>query len=304
MISQMIVFRRDKSIKFLSMANVLITGTSMGIGLATALELGRAGHRVFATMRSPERSPELGEIVAAEGLPIEISVMDVDSDASVAKGIGGLLERGIEIDVLVNNAGVERLGTVEETPLEAFRTCMETNYFGAIRCIQAVLPGMRARGSGCIVNLSSVAGRIAMGAMSPYGASKWAFEALSEALAQEVKGFGIRVAIIEPGIIDTRMARNLRTSAPSAYPQGKRVAALFIEALKAGNDVSHISTKIREVIESGTWVLRHPAGPDAAPFLGWRASMTDEVFTDYGAQSDADWIAQTAREFGMNVKLD
>ena len=276
----------------------------MGIGMETALELARGGHRVYATMRSPERSPELSAIVAAEGLPLTIHTLDVDSDASVADAIGGIYAGGGEIDVLVNNAGVERLGTVEEAPLDHFRVCMETNYFGVIRCIQAVLPKMRERGSGVIVNVSSVAGKIASGSMGPYTASKFALEALSESLAQEVKSLGIRVAIVEPGIIDTRMARNISSAeTESLYPHGRRWAAMFVEALAAGNGPSFIAKKVREVIENEDWTLRHPAGPDALPFLGWRAAMTDEAWVNFGAQSDEEWLEQVGREFGMTPKL-
>src|SRR5271169_5060761 len=140
---------------------VLITGTSAGIGLATALELGRAGHQVYATMRNPARAPQLGEQVSSEGLPVSILTMDVDSDQSVADCFAALHQRGEQIDVLVNNAGIERHGSVEELPLEDFRATMETNYFGALRCIRQVVPRMRERGSGRIINVSSVAGKIA-----------------------------------------------------------------------------------------------------------------------------------------------
>src|SRR5438445_782606 len=157
--------------------------------------------------------------------------MDVDSDASVTEGIGRIVKEGGPVDVLVNNAGIERTGSVEETPLAEFRAVMETNYFGAIRCIQAVLPAMRGRRSGCIVNVASVAGRIANSPMAAYTASKFALEALSEALAQEAKPFNVRVAIVEPGIIDTAMARRVESAhTPSPYPQERRFAAMFSAA--------------------------------------------------------------------------
>ena len=187
------------------MVTVLITGTSSGIGLATALELGRAGHKVYATMRNPARAPQLGEQASREGLPISILTMDVDSDRSVSDCFAAVYRQDAQIDVLINNAGIERHGSVEELPMEAFRATMETNYFGALRCIRQVLPRMRERGSGCIVNVSSVAGKIASSPLGAYTASKFALEALSEALAQEMKPFGVRVAIVEPGIIDTPM---------------------------------------------------------------------------------------------------
>jgi NAD(P)-dependent dehydrogenase (short-subunit alcohol dehydrogenase family) len=123
----------------------LITGTSTGIGRATAIAFGRAGHEVYATMRNPGRAPELGSIAAKEKLPIRVLPMDVDNDASVAATVAGILGDVGRIDVLVNNAGIAVTRAVEELPLAEFRRVMETNYFGALRCVQAVVPGMRAR---------------------------------------------------------------------------------------------------------------------------------------------------------------
>src|SRR6201989_1338080 len=140
------------------MSSVLITGTSKGIGYETALAFARAGHRVFATMRNPSQS-DLGTVAAKEKLPILVSALDVTSDDSVRNGIAALLAEHGAIDALINNAGTEASGPVEEVPLQVFRAVMETNYFGSIRVIQAVVPGMRKRRSGLIVNLSSVAGR-------------------------------------------------------------------------------------------------------------------------------------------------
>jgi len=285
------------------MSTIVLTGASRGIGLATALALSRAGHVVHATMRNPAASPELAAAAAAEKLPITIHAMDVDSDASVAGTFGAILAQ-TPVDVLVNNAGVERTGSIEETPLEAFRVCMETNYFGALRCTQAVVKHMRERGKGCIVNVTSVAGRLANAPNTAYVASKWAFEALSECLAQEMKPFGVRVVVVEPGIIDTRMAHNIaQMQISKIYPQGRRMAALFEASLSASAPPSLIASKIREVIESGTWQLRHPAGPDAAPFLAWRASMTDEQWIDWNSLSDADWLAAVKKDFGMDLRL-
>jgi NAD(P)-dependent dehydrogenase (short-subunit alcohol dehydrogenase family) len=285
------------------MASVLITGTSTGIGLATALALGRAGHKVYATMRNPSRAPELEERARQEELPIAVSVMDVDSDTSVETAIANIQRDAGPIDVLVNNAGVERNGSVEELPLSDFRAVMETNYFGPLRCIQAVVPEMRQRKSGCIVNVSSVSGRIATSPLAPYTASKFALEALSEALAQEMKTFNVRVAVVEPSIIETPMSRRLGESLdPSPYSQQRRFAHLFAAVLKNPVPPSLVADKIRGIIESGTWQLRHPVGPDAEPYLAWRKSMTDEQWVDLHASDDDTWYQRVERDFGLAVR--
>lgn len=285
------------------MSTVLVTGTSTGIGLATALALGRAGHRVYATMRNPDRAPELAETAAKEGLPVTISRMDVDSDASVADAVAAIRSAAGRIDVLVNNAGIERSGSIEELTFGDFRAVMETNYFGALRCIKALLPEMRERRSGCIINVTSVAGKIASSPMAPYTASKWALEALSEALAQEMKPFNVRVAIVEPGIIDTPMARRIEdTPASTPYRQPRRFAALFAASLKNPASPSLVAQKILEIIDTGTWQLRHPVGPDAIPFLQWRTAMTDEQWVDWGAADDETWYQRVERDFGLDAR--
>jgi NAD(P)-dependent dehydrogenase (short-subunit alcohol dehydrogenase family) len=287
------------------MQSILITGASRGIGLATALILGRNGHKVFATMRDPGRSPQLAEAAEKERLPITISKMDVDSDASVRETIESIQKSHGPIDVLVNNAGVEASGPVEELPLSEFRRMMETNYFGALRCIQAVLPEMRRRRSGCIINITSVAGRVSSAPMTPYSASKFALEALSEGLAQEAKMFNIRVAIVEPGVIDTDMPRKFtrRTGSESSpYPQTDRLTALFATSLENPTPPTVVGEKIREIIESGTWKLRHPVGPDAEGYLHWRTSMTDEQWIEWNASDDETWYENVSRTFGVDAR--
>lgn len=285
------------------MATILVTGASRGLGLATALTLARAGHTVYATMRDPVRSPELAATAAAEGLPIRLSVMDVDSDASVSEGMAAIYREAGEIDVLVNNAGIERSGSIEELPLAEFRAVMETNYFGALRCIKAVVGKMRERGGGCIVNVTSVAGKLSSSPLGPYAASKFALEAVSEALAQELKPFGVRVAIVEPGIIDTDMARSLNFDAPkSLYRQPGRFPHYFAAALRNPTPSSVVGEKVLEIVESGTWKLRHPVGPDAEPTLAWRASLTDEAFIAGNAVDDDTWYAAMEERFGSSIR--
>ena len=285
------------------MSSVLITGTSKGIGFEAALAFGRAGHDVYATMRNPSQSPQLAQAAAREKLRITISTMDVDSDQSVNGGIAQIHKDHGPIDVLVNNAGVERAGSIEEIPLADFRAVMETNYFGAIRCIKALVPHMRQRRSGCIINVTSMAGRIASAPMAPYTASKFALEALSEALAGEMKTFNVRVAIVEPGIIDTAMARRIEDRpSDSPYRQRARFASLFAASLKNPVSPSLVAQKIVEIAESGTWQLRHPIGPNAIPFLRWRSEKTDEEWVDLNASDDETWYASLQRDFGLNTR--
>lgn len=269
------------------MQSVLITGTSEGIGYETALAFSRAGYRVHATMRNPSNSPGLSEIAAQENLPISVTAMDVDSDASVKAGIAAIQTQHGPVDVLVNNAGIESFGSIEELSIEDFRAVMETNYFGALRCIKSLVPQMRERRAGTIINVSSVAGTFSYPPGTPYCASKWALEALSEGLACEMKAFGVRVALVEPGIIDTSMAQRISRNGDSAYPHAARIAARFTETLTtAPVPPSIVAQKILDIAESGAWQLRHPVGPDALPLIAWRKGMTDEQWVDLHSADD------------------
>jgi len=208
--------------------------------------------------RHLKKGKAAAEELRKDGIDAHAIAIDVSDSESIKKAAAQVENDFGRLDVLVNNAGVEKTGSVEELPLADFRSVMETNYFGAIRCIQALAPSMRQRRSGCIINVTSVAGRIASAPMAPYTASKWALEALSEALAGEMKTFGVRVAIVEPGIIDTAMARRIGVPAsPSPYRQRERFAALFTAALKNPAHPSLVAKKIVEIAESDTWQLRH-----------------------------------------------
>ncbi len=254
-------------------------------------------------MRDPAKAPELSAAAAAESLPIIVWSMDVDSDDSVGRGVAAIIAEHGPIDALVNNAGIERRGSIEELALDEFRAVMETNYFGAIRCMQAVLPGMRARGSGCIVNISSVAGRISSSPLGPYAASKFALEAISEAVAQEVKSLGIRVAVVQPGIISTDMAHAITNEgAASIYPHGRRFAGLFSASLKNPTGPELVAGTIRTIIDSDSPRFRYPVGPDAEPFLAWRASMTDEQWVEWNAVDDDTWYTNVQQTFGLDAR--
>ena len=162
----------------------------------------------------------------------------------------------------------------------------------------------RRRRSGCIINLSSVAGRIACSPLTPYMASKWALEALSESPAGEMKTFGVHVAIVEPGIIDTEMARHAGDRpASSFYSQPVRFPGIFAESLKNPVPATVVAEKIVEIVQSGTWQLRHPVGPSAVPFLQWRNAMTDEAWVDLNATDDQTWYASIQKDFGLDTRV-
>lgn len=265
------------------MATILITGANRGIGFATSLVLARAGHRVIAAMRDRSKGAELEMLAVQESLPISLAQLDIDSDASVRDGIAALNVAHGPIDVLVNNAGIVRRGTIEELPLAEFRAMMETNYFGMIRCIKAVLPGMRKRGAGCIVNVSSVSGRLASSPLGPYAASKFAVEALSEALAQEVHPFGIRVAVVQPGTTDTAMLRSLMIDrGTSEYPTERHLARYFTDALDSATDPIEVGKTILDIVTGTGDQFRFPIGDDARASLAERAAMSDEEWIRSG----------------------
>jgi len=291
-----------KTKRDMDMKTVLITGSSRGIGLETVLAFGREGYQVFATLRNPERATGLKQIIEEESLPVSIHAMDVNSDESVRSCIREIIQKFGTIDVLVNNAGLGINGSIEELPMSEFKAVMETNYFGVIRCIKSVLPEMRKKKSGCIINVSSVSGRLASSPLGPYSASKFALEAMSEALAQEVKPFNIRVRIVQPGIIDTDMAHEISEEDNSIYPNSKRMADLFTASLQNPTSSTIVADKILEAADSNNWKLRHPVGPDAIPFIDWRFSMSDEEWVNWNSVNDEEWYNAVERDFGLNAR--
>ena len=284
------------------MSNILITGASTGIGHAIALATARAGHKVFATMRNPQKAPQLGETATKENLLITILPLDVNSDTSVENAFRQVYEQTDSLDVLINNAGIGQFITIEDSPMSDFYNTMETNFFGALRCIKAVLPHMRKNKSGHIINITSIAGRIASSPQGAYCASKFALEALSEILAQEVRAHNITVNIVEPGIIKTPIIDKLNEPDPnSVYPHAMRMKRLFDASLKNPVSPDIVGEKIIEILNAGTYQLRYPVGPDAEPFIQWRNSLTDEQFIDFGGLSDEEWDNYVRNNFGLAV---
>ena len=283
----------------------LVTGTSTGIGLATAVRLARDGHSVYASMRDPEKAGALRASAKQAGVDLEVVALDVVDDASIRSAVGAILEREGRIDNLVNNAGIDDGDCLEETPLETFQAVMETNFHGAIRCIQAVLPGMRARRSGCIVNVSSLTGRVPSSGASAYCASKAALESASECLAAEVSPFDVRVALIEPGLVLTPIfAKRRLPSADSPYADlYRRSLALFPKLIERGSSAEDTAEVIAHAIRTETPKLRYLVGWDAETIVDHRARMTDEEFVAMGrCDSDEDFFASFEKHFGIDVR--
>jgi NADP-dependent 3-hydroxy acid dehydrogenase YdfG len=251
------------------MTRVLITGCSTGIGRATAIECTKRGHEVIATAR---RTETLEDLDVAQKLRL-----DVDDDASVREAIAAA---GV-VDVLVNNAGWEVSAPVERVPLDVVRAMFETNYFGALRLVQAVVPQMRERGAGVIVNVSSIAGRVSSPFGGLYASTKFALEALSEAMHYELAHFGIRTVIIEPGVIETNFGSNVRHVGKDApYDelnlQWEHATDRLRDGDAPGGEV--VALAIGDAIENPNAPLRHPVGEDAALIVSVRSSMDDVAF--------------------------
>lgn len=187
--------------------SVFVTGATDGLGRATAILLAQEGYRVFAAGRDAQKRAALEEFAEEHELPLETLSLDVTRDDSVKDAVAEAERRAGPIDVLVNNAGIAIAGVMEEVTVADLRTQFDTNFFGAIRVIHRVLPAMRERRRGRIVNMSSIAGLVSNPLMGPYSASKHALEAVSDALRLELASFGIRVVLIEPGIIPTNINR-------------------------------------------------------------------------------------------------
>ena len=227
---------------------VLITGASTGIGRATAKLLASKGYQVYGGVRSPE---------SVESLPgVELVRVDVRDDVTVAAGVEAVLRKAGRIDVLVNNAGFNLVGAVEETSIEQAQALFDTNVFGVLRMMRAVLPAMRRERSGLIINVSSVLGFLPAPFMGLYASSKHAVEGLSESLDHEVRGLGIRVTLVE--------SNSQRAADPvEAYSeQSGRTAAAIAGKLKMAPPPESVAQTILRAIESN-FQLRHPAGTEA-----------------------------------------
>jgi NAD(P)-dependent dehydrogenase (short-subunit alcohol dehydrogenase family) len=269
---------------------VLVTGASTGIGRAAALALARRRHRVIATMRDVARGEELRASAEREALPISFARLDVTDDASVARAVADAIRAHGRIDALIANAGFHAGAAFEETPLATFRALYETNVLGIVRCAQTVLPHFRARGSGVVVAVTSQSGRVVHPTNAAYSASKFAAEAVLEALALEVAPFGIRIAIVEPGLTFTAAQEK---STP--WPRGTsyqalyaRTGAVFARDAEVGSSAAFVGEVVADAAESQALKLRWPVGRDASRNLAGRRSLSDEEWVQLHTEPDAE----------------
>jgi NAD(P)-dependent dehydrogenase (short-subunit alcohol dehydrogenase family) len=277
-------------------AVAVVTGSSSGIGYETSLLLAKNGFFTYATMRNPDKSNKIINLKQNEKLPLEVLRLDVTDDKSVKEAIKKIVNERGTIDVLVNNAGYALVGPLEELSIQEFKEQFETNVFGVIRVIKEILPIMRKLRHGIIVNISSVAGRTGFPLTSAYVSSKFALEGLSESIAYEIEQFGIKVILIEPGVIKTNFDRNLRigtgvSTTPSNTTNGrdspytditkKRIAG-FKPRFENGLPPIEVAKVILRAITSTSKNVppgsRYLVGEDAFKLMEIRKSKSDKEF--------------------------
>jgi NAD(P)-dependent dehydrogenase (short-subunit alcohol dehydrogenase family) len=262
----------------------VVTGSSSGIGYETALLLARSGYYCCATMRNTERAAPLKTIKERENLPLSIFQLDVNSDVSIEKTLSQIEKKFGEIDILINNAGYGLIGSLEDLSLEETRQQFETNFFGSIRLIKRVLPLMRTRKKGVIVNVSSGAGIIGFPCMSAYASAKFGLEGLSESIMYEVLPFGIRIIIIEPGVVKTDFVKNSVTA-----KRATRKNSPYIDILKKikknvnfmqehATHPADVANVILHAINDDKPQLRYLVGNDIAMVAEAKRNMSEAEF--------------------------
>src|ERR687891_1414986 len=264
----------------------VITGSSRGIGLETALILARNGYTTYATMRSPEKDTSIKEAVQKEGIPVRVIQLDVTDDTSVKNARDHILSEVGRIDILVNNAGYGLVGALEDLSIEEIKSQYETNLFGLIRVIHAVLPTMRKQRSGRIINISSGAGIFGYPGGSAYVSTKFAVEGLSESIAYELEPFGIKVILIEPGFIRTNFANAMviaKKAQDSASPYSElmqKTMAGFSELAKNASDAELVAKIILNVATNPSPRLRYLVGKDVESWAAGKKNMDELEFYD------------------------
>ena len=263
----------------------LVTGSSSGVGLETALALARDGYHTFASMRDVRKAVELEHAAKKENLSIDVIELDVDKEESIVSAIKKVVADKGRLDVLVNNAGYGQFGCVEDLSVDDFRKQFETNFFSIVRIIQEVSPIMRKQNSGIIVNISSVVGRMGLPVSPAYISTKFALEGLSECLRYELGQFGIKTTLIEPGVIKTNFFNSMKIPESKTDPKYKELADNILNGLKMmvemGTAPSQVAKIIIKAIHDDEILPRYIVGTDAAMFLEAKKMKTDIEFEKY-----------------------
>jgi NAD(P)-dependent dehydrogenase (short-subunit alcohol dehydrogenase family) len=263
----------------------LVTGSSSGMGFATAITMARAGIHTYASMRNLKKSKTITELASAEKLPLQVIQLDVNDKKSVKEAITKIVTEKERIDVLVNNAGYGLFGSLEDLSIEEMKAQFETNFFGVIRVTQLVLPIMRKQKSGTIVNVSSVGGRIGLPILSAYQSTKFALEGLSESMSYELEPFGIKVVIIEPGAIRSNImnssiwAKKAQDPKSPYFSQLQKIKDHFKSMMEnESSPPEEVAKVILEAITSENPQLRYTVGHDAATLIQARLNMPETQF--------------------------
>jgi NAD(P)-dependent dehydrogenase (short-subunit alcohol dehydrogenase family) len=284
----------------------VVTGANSGIGRATAIYLAQQGHTVYGTMRATSRMDTFHKMTDAAGVDIHLVELDVAEDESVARGFEQILgETGGRVDVLVNNAGVGGNAVAEEATPELYLDVMNVNLCGAIRCLKHVLPGMRDRRSGAIVNITSLTGKVAAIGQSPYVASKHALEGVSDGLAQELAPFGIRVVVIEPGVTKSAIfAKSVDApNSTGAYDAPyRRMFQFYARGIAEATDPTEVAEVIHHAVTTDRPQLRYVMSWGGEGMLRGRASMADADWVGLGAiEDDTEYYARFQELFGVDI---
>ena len=267
----------------------VVTGSSSGMGYETSIILARNGFHTYASMRKldGDGSKQITDIAKNENLPIQVIQLDVNNDNSVTEAINRIANEKGRIDVVINNAGYDLMGALEETSIEEIKAQFETNFFGAVRVMKAVIPMMRKQGGGTIVNITSLGGRISFPLNSPYHATKFALEGLSESIQYELEPFGIKVIVIEPGGVGSNFLKNLKWASKMSDPLNSPYRSMqnsmseyFKQWAQNLTHPSEVAKVVLQAVTSDNPDFRYTVGKDAAMALESRRNMSDREFHD------------------------
>jgi NAD(P)-dependent dehydrogenase (short-subunit alcohol dehydrogenase family) len=265
----------------------LVTGSSTGIGFDTSLALARNGFYTYATMRNLQDSNKILDISKKEQLPLEVLHLDVNDDKSILESINKINEKNKRIDVLVNNAGYALAGPLEGTSIDEIRAQFETNFFGAIKVMQSVIPIMRNQRSGRIVNITSMGGRVAVPLDSLYHGTKFALEGVSECIRYELGTFGIRIILVEPGAVGSNFWKNLKMTSVSQNPHSPyrqildNVSKVFSKMTENVIHPSEVSKVVVNAVTSDNPEFRYVVGKDANMIIDAKKNMSEREYEHF-----------------------